>query len=248
MWADTFRFGLTADHGSFLSPYREVLTMRLSYNIAIALIVGLTAAGIAFLKQAGADEPKVSDTPVVNQADAVFAGGCFWCVESDFDKLDGVLMTISGYTGGHVNNPTYKQVSHTETGHYESVRVIYDPTVLSYAELVEYYWRHVDPTDAGGQFCDRGDSYRTAIFVETAEEREIAEASKARLDQLGTLPGEIVTPIVDRSTFWPAEDYHQDYYKAHPIRYNYYRNACGRDKRVKDVWSETPVTMDAAVH
>lgn len=213
--------------------------MRLSQNIIIAIIVGFTAAGVAFWKQAGADEPAPANAGEVRQqAEAVFAGGCFWCVESDFDKVDGVLETISGYTGGHVQNPTYKQVSREDTGHYEAVRVIYDPSVVTFDELLDYYWRHVDPTDAGGQFCDRGDSYRTAIFVETGAQREAAEASKAELEALNILPGEIVTPILDRSTFWPAEGYHQNYYKTHPIKYSYYRHACGRDKRVNQVWSK----------
>jgi peptide-methionine (S)-S-oxide reductase len=216
----------------------KVKTMRLSQNIIVAIIVGLTAAGIAFWKQAGADEQVPASGDIRQHAEIVVAGGCFWCVESDFDKVDGVLETISGYTGGHVQNPTYKQVSRENTGHYEAVRVIYDPSVVTYDELLDYYWRHVDPTDAGGQFCDRGDSYRTAIFVETDEEREAAEASKAALNALDILPGDIVTPIKDRGTFWPAEDYHQNYYKTHPIKYSYYRHACGRDKRVKDVWSK----------
>lgn len=216
----------------------KVKTMRLSQNIIVAIFVGLTAAGIAFWKQAGADEQVPASGDIRHHAEIVVAGGCFWCVESDFDKVDGVLETISGYTGGHVQNPTYKQVSRENTGHYEAVRVIYDPSVVTYDELLDYYWRHVDPTDADGQFCDRGDSYRTAIFVETDEEREAAEASKAALNALDILPGEIVTPIKDRGTFWPAEDYHQNYYKTHPIKYSYYRHACGRDKRVKEVWSE----------
>ncbi len=213
--------------------------MRLSHNILIALTVGLVTAGIAFWKQAGANEQVNADIPMVSQQeDAVFAGGCFWCVEADFDKVEGVLQTISGYTGGHVSNPSYKQVTYEDTGHYEAVRVIYDPSVVSYEELVEYFWRHVDPLDAGGQFCDRGDSYRTAIFVDNQNERDIAESSRDAIDASGVLEAEIVTPIIDRSTFWPAEDYHQDYYQANPIRYAYYRTSCGRDKRVKSLWGD----------
>ena len=214
--------------------------MRLSQNIVVAIIVGMAAAGFAFWKQAGAEESSRNLPVASEQADAVFAGGCFWCVEADFDKLDGVFETISGYTGGTLNNPSYEDVSHKKTGHYEAVRVIYDPQVVSYDELLDYYWRHVDPTDAGGQFCDRGDSYRTAIFVDTDEEREAAQQSKAMLDALGTLPGAVVTPVLERQTFWPAEDYHQNYYEKKPLRYSYYRAACGRDNRIKDVWENTP--------
>lgn len=168
------------------------------------------------------------------EATAVFAGGCFWCMESDFEKLPGVSEAISGYTGGLVDNPTYEQVSREDTGHYEAVELRFDPAVVSYAQLVDYFFRHVDPTDAGGQFCDRGDSYRTAIFAETAEEREIALAGKAKAESV--LGQTVVTPVLDRATFWPAEDYHQDYYKKNKLKYGYYRTGCGRDRRVKQLW------------
>lgn len=207
--------------------------MRFSQTILVASLVGLAAACFAFWKQASANAVQLKPT----QADAVFAGGCFWCVEADFEKVPGVFEAISGYTGGHVNNPSYKQVSKENTGHYEAVRVIYDPAVVTYKELVEYFWRHVDPTDVGGQFCDRGDSYRTAIFVETDEERMIAEASKAAIDDAGVLPGPIVTPVITQTIFWPAEDYHQNYYKTHSIRYSGYRFNCGRDARIRKVWA-----------
>ncbi len=173
-----------------------------------------------------------SDTKTV-----VFAGGCFWCVESDFDKVDGVVATLSGYAGGHVDNPTYKQVSYENTGHYEVVQVEYDPSIVSFETLLDYYWRHVDPTDAGGQFCDRGESYRTAVFVNDAKEREIAIKSKAELEEAGVLSQPIVTPILDAGPFWKAEEYHQDYYVKNPLRYKYYRSSCGRDDRVEEVWS-----------
>jgi len=184
-------------------------------------------------------EGEVSETAKsVETKSVILAGGCFWCVESDFDKVVGVVSTTSGYSGGHLDNPTYKQVSKENTGHYEVVRIEYDPLQVSFDELITYYWRHVDPTDGGGQFCDRGDSYRTAIFVNNEEERDIAETSKKEVTESEVLDDPIVTPILSASTFWPAENYHQDYYQKNPIRYKYYRTSCGRDKRVKQVWKK----------
>ncbi|MBJ3774741.1 peptide-methionine (S)-S-oxide reductase MsrA [Acuticoccus mangrovi] len=165
---------------------------------------------------------------------AVFAGGCFWCVEADFDKVDGVTDTVSGFTGGRLANPTYKDVAYSDTGHYEAVKVTYDPAKVSYRALADYFFHHVDPTDAGGQFCDRGDSYRTAIFVDGPEQRAAAEAAKAAAND--ALKGAVVTPVVDATPFYPAEDYHQDYYLKNPLRYRYYRWNCGRDARVEEVW------------
>ena len=167
---------------------------------------------------------------------AVFAGGCFWCVEADFDKVDGVLSTVSGYTGGHTQNPTYKEVTFGNTGHYEAVEVTYDPSLVDYRTLVDYLLRHVDPTDADGQFCDRGDSYRTAIFVDGPEERAAAEAAVAAADE--ALGGKVVTPVIDRGPFYAAEDYHQDYYLKNPLQYRYYRYGCGRDARIDEVWKD----------
>ena len=168
---------------------------------------------------------------------ATFAGGCFWCVESDFDHVTGVVKTISGYTGGIIPNPTYKQVSSGGTRHREAVQIIYEPSQVSYAELLTAFWHSVDPTDPGGQFCDRGDSYRTAIFVSDEEQRHLAEASKRAVEE--ELKTTIVTPIEATGPFFPAEAYHQDYYKKAPLRYRYYRWACGRNQRVKEVWGET---------
>lgn len=165
---------------------------------------------------------------------AYFAGGCFWCIEADFEKLAGVAEAISGYTGGWVENPTYKQVTYEDTGHYEAVEVIYDAQVVSYRELVDYFLRHVDPLDADGQFCDRGPSYRTAIFSSSEAEREIAAAAISEASNI--LAAQIVTPILEKSAFWPAEDYHQDYYKKNKLKYGYYRQGCGRDRRVKQLW------------
>lgn len=166
----------------------------------------------------------------------VFAGGCFWCVESDFDKVGGVISTTSGYIGGEANTATYKQVSNENTGHYEAVRIVYDPDKVSFDRLLYVFWRTVDPTDAGGQFCDRGSSYKTAIFVANNEERKEAEASKRKAEK--TLGKKIVTPIVDATPFYDAEDYHQDYYTKNPVRYKIYRYGCGRDARIEQLWGE----------
>jgi len=165
---------------------------------------------------------------------AIFAGGCFWCVESDFDHVEGVVETVSGYTGGTVPNATYKQVSKGGTGHYEAVKIVFDADVTSFDQLLYVFWRTVDPTDAGGQFCDRGDSYRTAIFATDAEQAAAAEASKAALK--GRLGAPIVTPILAAGDFWDAERYHQNYHNTHSIRYSYYRSRCGRDARVAQLW------------
>ena len=167
---------------------------------------------------------------------ATFAGGCFWCVESDFDKVPGVIETISGYTGGILPNPTYEQVTAGGTGHREAVQIVYDPSRVSYAELLTAFWHSVDPTDGGGQFCDRGQSYQTAIFVADEDERRLAETSKQAAE--ASLGKAIVTPIEAASPFFPAEDYHQDYYEKSPLRYRYYRYACGRDRRVEELWGE----------
>ncbi|MFZ4121105.1 MAG: peptide-methionine (S)-S-oxide reductase MsrA [Caulobacterales bacterium] len=168
-------------------------------------------------------------------AEAVFAGGCFWCVEHDFEELPGVIDAVSGYTGGTLENPRYEDVVTERTGHFEAVRVIYDPALVSYNQLLDYFWRHVDPTDAGGQFCDRGPSYRTGIFV-TPEQRSEAEASLAALQASGVLPAPVVTEILPLGAFWQGEDYHQEYSDKNPVRYSYYRSGCGRDARVRAVW------------
>lgn len=174
---------------------------------------------------------------------AVFAGGCFWCIESDFEKIDGVVEVVSGYTGGHVPDPEYKQVSSGSTGHVEAVKVIYDPETIGYEQLLEVFWRKVDPTDAGGQFCDRGEQYRSAIFYADDHERKLAEASKEKLALSSVFQKPIVTDILPLGTFYPAEEYHQDYYKKNPIRYRYYRSRCGRDQFLEKAWGEHPVEI-----
>jgi len=182
------------------------------------------------------------EKPMNNNTDktesAVFAGGCFWCTESDFEKLEGVIEVISGYTGGRVTNPTYKQVSAGGTGHIESVKIIYDPSKVSYEKLLDYFWRHVDPTDPGGQFVDRGSQYRSAIFYANDTEKRLAEKSKQRLAASELFNKPIVTDILPLGEFYPAEDYHQNYYKKNPIRYHYYRYGSGRDQFLKKTWAD----------
>ena len=167
---------------------------------------------------------------------ATFAGGCFWCMEEAFDELPGIVSTTSGYTGGHVDDPSYEQVSAGGTGHVEAVRVIFDPAVVSYDRLLAHFWRNVDPTDDGGQFCDRGSQYVSAIYVRNERQRSLAEASKEALVRSGPLS--IVTPILPAKTFWPAEEYHQDYYEKNPVRYRFYKFSCGRKARLDDLWGE----------
>jgi peptide-methionine (S)-S-oxide reductase len=207
-----------------------------------ALLAGAIVLGYA--AQCGGAEAQATETAVV-------AGGCFWCVEADFEKVEGVREVVSGYTGGTVANPTYKEVTRGGTGHYEAVRITYDPSVVSFDAILDMFLRSVDPTDAGGQFCDRGESYRTAIFVEGAEERQIAEAALAEAER--ALGRDVVTPVLDEAPFYEAEDYHQDYYKSADIiltrfgprskesAYKLYREACGRDERVRALWgAEAP--------
>ncbi len=166
---------------------------------------------------------------------AVFAGGCFWCMEPPYDKLDGVLGTVSGYTGGHTKNPTYKQTSTGKTGHYEALKVTYDSTKIGYEELLDVFWKNIDPFNSSGQFCDRGPQYRAAVFYLDDEQRVLAESSKTALQARFPAGKNIVTEVLAASQFYDAEEYHQDYYKKNPLRYKYYRFNCGRDKRLQQV-------------
>ena len=181
---------------------------------------------------------QTSAAPTSATAKATFAGGCFWCVESDFDKIDGVISTTSGYIGGTVANPTYEQVSAKNTGHAEAVEVVYDPSKVKYERLVEFFWHTIDPTVKDQQFCDHGSPYRTAIFAQNAEQLKVAQASRAALEKSKPFKETIKTEVVLATTFYPAEDYHQDYYKKNPVRYKYYRNGCGRDARLKQLWGD----------
>ena len=200
----------------------------------------VAAAAALFLSQPLMESPAPA-APAAKpgaRASAVFAGGCFWCTEADFDKVPGVVSTTSGYSGGRVANPTYEQVSAGGTGHIEVVRVVYDPGRVSYSRLLARFFLTIDPVDGGGQFCDRGSQYRSAIFVSNARERAAAEAAKAQAVREIKVPGSIATSILPAAPFYAAEDYHQDYYKKNPARYNYYRFRCGRDARLAKVWGK----------
>ena len=180
------------------------------------------------------DTPPPQAPSATATATAVFAGGCFWCLEQPFDELDGVVSTTSGYTGGSVPNPTYEQVSAGDTGHVEAVEVVYDPERIDYERLLAVFWRNIDPLDDGGQFCDRGSPYHSALFVNDTEQRRLAEASHQEIrEQLGQ---PLSTPIRDAAPFYAAEAYHQDYYRKNPLRYRYYRSGCGRDARLEQLW------------
>ena len=200
-------------------------------SILLVLIIFTITQVDSMEKSENNQEGKTNST-----ASAVFAGGCFWCTESDFEKVGGVVAVISGYTGGRVKNPSYKEVSAGGTGHIEAVQVIYDPSKISYKELLEVFWRHVDPTDPGGQFVDRGDQYQSAIFYADAQEKRLAEASRTRLEKSGHFDKPVATLIAPLGTFYPAEEYHQDYYKKNPIRYKWYRAGSGRDAFLKKTW------------
>ncbi|QQE81011.1 peptide-methionine (S)-S-oxide reductase MsrA [Alicyclobacillus sp. SO9] len=167
---------------------------------------------------------------------ATFAGGCFWCMVKPFDQWPGIEKVVSGYTGGTTANPTYEEVCSGSTGHVEAVQITFDSSVFSYEELLDVFWRQIDPTDAGGQFCDRGESYRTAIFYHTEEQRTLAEKSKANLDASGRFDKPVVTPILEAQAFYPAEAYHQDFYRKNPAHYTGYRKASGRDEFLKEYW------------
>jgi peptide-methionine (S)-S-oxide reductase len=202
--------------------------MRLHRAIGVAILLLCAAARLA------AQAPQ-RPAP----AKATFAGGCFWCMEAEFEKLPGVVSVTSGYTGGSVKNPTYEQVSSGGTGHAESVEVVFDPTKVTYEKLVEVFWENIDPLTANGQFCDHGEQYRTVIFVHDDAQRRVAEESKKRVEQ--RLKAKVVTQIVPASVFYPAEENHQDYSKKNPFRYGLYRKGCGRDALLEQIWGVTPV-------
>ncbi len=182
------------------------------------------------------DINKMNSGKSMNTEEATIAGGCFWCTEADIEKLDGVIEAISGYTGGHKKNPSYEEVSSGQTGHVEAVLVRYDPSIITYEDLLAAYWRHMDPTDPGGQFVDRGPQYRSVIFYHNPEQKILAEKSRQELSNSGRFNKPIVTEILESGTFYPAEEYHQDYYKKNPLRYKYYRYNSGRDQFLKKVW------------
>lgn len=205
------------------------------HKLFIALIVSIAWPGVIMAQQDRAG----AATPAGNYQTALFAGGCFWCVEADFDKIPGVIKTVSGYTGGRKANPTYQEVSAGGTGHTEAVQVVYDPTKISYKELVDRFWRTIDPTTSDRQFCDKGTQYRPAIFYATPQQKAVAEQSKITLEKTKPFDAPIATEITQATTFYPAEDYHQDFYKKNPVRYKYYRFSCGRDQRLARLWEST---------
>ena len=203
-------------------------------NVFGAVIAVVALAAFAAGSSGDNHKPAYVDDP--NLSVATFAGGCFWCVEADFEKVPGVVEAVSGYTGGTVENPTYQQVSSGRTGHLEAVRVYYDPAKITYEGLLEAFWRMIDPTDAGGQFVDRGKQYSTAIFYHDAKQKLAAEDSKARLVASGRFSSALVTPIVEAVEFYPAEEYHQDYYDKSSMRYRFYRYGSGRDQYLEKTW------------
>ena len=205
-----------------------------SFILAVGFSVSIVAA-FNWTRPAPAKNVPATDAKM---ASAVFAGGCFWCVEANFEKAHGVIEVLSGYTGGHKENPTYQEVCSHTTGHLEAVKVTYDSNQVTYDDLLEIFWRTVDPTDAGGQFVDRGEPYGSAIFVANADQRLRAESSKQRLAHSGRFTKPLVTPIRDAVKFYVAEDYHQDYYHTHPVQYNAYRFGSGRDQFIANVWGD----------
>ena len=197
--------------------FRLLVAMRIMLWISIGMLSPLAAA---------------------ETRQAIFAGGCFWCMEPPFDKLEGVVSTVSGYIGGHTANPTYRQISTGRTGHTEAVRIEYDPQQVSYEQLLKVFWRNIDPLDAGGQFCDKGSQYRSGIFYVDDQQKIAAQKSRDLLVASGRFQQELVTEITEATTFYAAEEYHQDFYQKNPLRYRYYRARCGRDKRLEKLWGE----------
>ncbi|MDF0650725.1 MAG: peptide-methionine (S)-S-oxide reductase MsrA [Nitrospira sp.] len=182
--------------------------------------------------------PSSSVQSAPTSAKAYFAGGCFWCMEEAFEKVDGVIAVVSGYMGGTVSNPTYEQVSDGHTGHAESIEVTYDPNKVTYQKLLDAFWRNIDPVMPNAQFCDHGTQYRAVVFYSTEEEKRLSEESKRAIEQSKRLPAPIVTQLVQATTFYAAEDYHQDYYKKNPLRYKYYKYSCGRAQRLEALWGK----------
>lgn len=204
----------------------NMTTQRRLITLATGLIAWLILANVPLVETTGASP----------SAKAYFAGGCFWCMEEAFEKVEGVVSVVSGYMGGTAANPTYEEVSAGRTGHAESVEVIYDPTKVTYQKLLDAFWHNVDPLTPNAQFCDHGSQYRSAIFYSTEEEKRLAEESKSAIEQAKKFPAPIVTQLAPAATFYPAEDYHQDYYKKNPLRYKYYKYGCGRANRLEALW------------
>jgi peptide-methionine (S)-S-oxide reductase len=215
---------------------RRALRGRVMLGIEVRASMNIRGVAVLVLGLWPAVAAVAAETKTLQRA--TFAGGCFWCMEPPFEALDGVVSVTSGYTGGSEADPTYKQVSSGTTGHTEAVEIVYDPSKVSYETLLDLYWHNVDPTTADRQFCDRGRQYRPAIFTHDEAQKTLAEASRAEIEKAKTFKDKIVVEIVAATRFYAAEDYHQDYYKKNPIRYKYYRNGCGRDDRLEDLWGK----------
>ena len=205
--------------------------------VVLTLSAVLYSIGVSGKMKSHNETKDMNSGKSIIMEEATLAGGCFWCTESDIEKLDGVIEVVSGYTGGHKEKPSYEEVSSGQTGHVESVRVRYDPSKITYDELLDVFWRHIDPTDPGGQFVDRGSQYVSVIFYHNAEQKRLAEKSRKELSETGRFNKPIVTEILKAGIFYPAEEYHQDYYKKHPLKYKYYRYNSGRDQFLKRVWN-----------
>lgn len=211
-----------------------------------ALVAALSLGGLALLASlllrspsAPADPAGGAGSPAPGArtlAKATFAGGCFWCMEPPFEKLEGVVSVTAGYTGGTKPKPTYEEVGNGGTGHVEAVEILFDPSKVSYEKLLDVFWRNIDPTNGRGQFCDFGESYRSGVFVHDETQRRLAEASKKRIEATKRFAEPVLTPITSAGPFWPAEEYHQDYYRKNPLRYRLYRAGCGRDSRLAELW------------
>src|SRR4030043_1291184 len=210
--------------------------MKILFLLLVLILVAVYGCQKSDIVQQRAKNDMVKEDVTIEKA--TFAGGCFWCTEADFEKLPGVVKVISGYTGGKKENPTYEEVSSGTTGHVEAIQVYYDPSKITYEQLLEYFWKHVDPTDLGGQFVDRGQQYRSAIFYHDEEQKRLAEKSKEALDKSGRFSKTVVTEIIKFSKFYDAEGYHQDYYKKHSLKYSYYRHGSGRDQFLSKVWGK----------
>jgi peptide-methionine (S)-S-oxide reductase len=213
--------------GASALVYTASMKIHLPIGVFLAAVLGAFSSGSTAADQA---------TDGRRLETATFAGGCFWCMEEAADKVDGVISTTSGYTGGHAVNPTYKEVSAGGTGHTESVEIVYDPGKVTYTTLLETFWRNIDPTTPNRQFCDQGTQYRSAIFYHGENQKRLAEESKQKLEKSKPFKGSIVTEIVPASTFYPAEEYHQNFYQKNPIRYKFYKYNCGRAQRLQELW------------
>jgi peptide-methionine (S)-S-oxide reductase len=209
-------------------------------RLRVMLVSMFLAATAAWMMPAVQAQSRANPPIPAGMAKATFAGGCFWCMEPPFDKLPGVVSTTSGYTDGQKKNPTYEEVSAGRTGHTEAVQIVYDPKKVTYEKLLEVFWKNIDPTVRDRQFCDHGSMYRSGIFTHDAEQKRLADASKAALMKSKPFKADIVTPVAAATDFYPAEDYHQDYYMKNPVRYKFYRAGCGRDARLAELWGSAP--------